>query len=55
MNSEHRQPEFLRLIFTDLLGHTRSIEVGMNRLEEIVKHGLVPLRVPLGRLRGTSM
>ncbi|MHA2359953.1 MAG: glutamine synthetase family protein [Candidatus Thorarchaeota archaeon] len=36
-----KQPEFLRLIFSDLLGHTRSIEVGMNRLEEIVKHGLV--------------
>ena len=41
MNIDLRQPEFLRLIFTDLLGHTRSIEVGMNRLEEIVKHGLV--------------
>jgi glutamine synthetase len=41
MTTEPRKPEFLRLIFTDLLGHTRSIEVGMNRLEEVVKHGLV--------------
>jgi glutamine synthetase len=41
MSKEPGHAEFLRLIFTDLLGHTRSIEVGMNRLEEIVKHGLV--------------
>jgi glutamine synthetase len=41
MSTDLKQPEFLRLIFTDLLGHTRSIEVGMNRLEEVVKHGLV--------------
>jgi glutamine synthetase len=41
MSAELRKPEFLRLIFTDLLGHTRSIEVGMNRLEEVVKHGIV--------------
>jgi len=41
MSANLRKPEFLRLIFTDLLGHTRSIEVGMNRLDEVVKHGLV--------------
>ncbi|MHA2396147.1 MAG: glutamine synthetase family protein [Candidatus Thorarchaeota archaeon] len=41
MCKEHEQPEFLRLIFSDLLGHTRSIEVGYDRLEEVVNHGLV--------------
>lgn len=41
MCKEHGQPEFLRLIFSDLLGYTRSIEVGFDRLEEVVKHGLV--------------
>ncbi|MFW9962534.1 MAG: glutamine synthetase family protein [Candidatus Sifarchaeia archaeon] len=37
----HRQPEFLRLIFSDLLGCSRSIEVGYDRLAEIVEQGLV--------------
>ena len=41
MCKEHGQPEFLRLIFTDLLGYTRSIEVGYDRLDEVVNHGLV--------------
>ncbi|MHA2235984.1 MAG: glutamine synthetase beta-grasp domain-containing protein, partial [Candidatus Thorarchaeota archaeon] len=41
MTTDLRKPEFLRLIFSDLLGQTRSIEVGMNRLDEIVNHGLV--------------
>ena len=41
MCKDHGQPEFLRLIFSDLLGYTRSIEVGFDRLEEVVKHGLV--------------
>ncbi|MFW9793242.1 MAG: glutamine synthetase family protein [Candidatus Thorarchaeota archaeon] len=41
MSTDLKHPEFLRLIFTDLLGHTRSIEVGMDRLEEVVKYGLV--------------
>lgn len=41
MCEEHGQPEFLRLIFSDLLGYTRSIEVGFERLEEVVGHGLV--------------
>lgn len=41
MSIDLKKPEFLRLIFTDLLGYTRSIEVGMNRLEEVVKHGMV--------------
>ncbi len=41
MCKEHGQPEFLRLIFSDLLGYTRSIEVGYDRLEELVDHGLV--------------
>jgi glutamine synthetase len=41
MCNEHGQPEFLRLIFSDLLGYTRSIEVGYDRLDEVVDHGLV--------------
>ncbi|MGY5865578.1 MAG: glutamine synthetase family protein [Candidatus Thorarchaeota archaeon] len=41
MSTDLKKPEFLRLIFTDLMGYTRSIEVGMNRLEEVVKHGMV--------------
>jgi hypothetical protein len=41
MCTEHEQPEFLRLIFSDLLGYTRSIEVGYDRLDEVVNHGLV--------------
>lgn len=41
MCKEHGQPEFLRLIFSDLLGYTRSIEVGYDRLEEVVDHGIV--------------
>ncbi len=41
MCKEHGQPEFLRLIFSDILGYTRSIEVGYDRLEEITEHGLV--------------
>ena len=41
MCEEYGQPEFLRLIFPDLLGYTRSIEVGFERLEEVVCHGLV--------------
>ncbi|KXH70943.1 MAG: hypothetical protein AM326_12165 [Candidatus Thorarchaeota archaeon SMTZ-45] len=41
MYKDHRQPEFLRLIFSDLLGYTRSIEVGYDRLGEIIEHGLV--------------
>ena len=41
MSEIHEQPEFLRLIFTDLLGHTKSIEVGFDRLDEVVEHGLV--------------
>ncbi|MFW9805963.1 MAG: glutamine synthetase family protein [Candidatus Thorarchaeota archaeon] len=35
------QPEFLRLIFSDLLGYTRSIEVGIDRLDEVIDNGLV--------------
>ncbi len=41
MTTEHREPEFLRLLFTDILGHTRSIEVGYDRLEEIIESGIV--------------
>jgi glutamine synthetase len=41
MINEQKQPEFLRLLFTDLLGHTRSIEVGYDRLEEVVESGIV--------------
>jgi len=41
MHEAHDKPEFLRLIFSDLLGYTRSIEVGFDRLDEVVKSGLV--------------
>ncbi|MFX1484400.1 MAG: glutamine synthetase beta-grasp domain-containing protein, partial [Promethearchaeota archaeon] len=41
MCKESAEPEFLRLLFSDLLGHTRSIEVGYERLDEVVKDGLV--------------
>ncbi|MFW9786942.1 MAG: glutamine synthetase family protein [Candidatus Thorarchaeota archaeon] len=41
MCNEHEHPEFLRLIFSDLLGCTRSIEVGYDRLEEVVEHGIM--------------
>ncbi len=41
MCNKHGTPEFLRLIFSDLLGYTRSIEVGFNRLYEILDHGVV--------------
>jgi glutamine synthetase len=41
MTSEYKQPEFLRLIFSDLLGHLKSIEVGYERLDEILEHGAV--------------
>ncbi len=41
MSKASEQPDFLRLIFSDLLGFTRSIEVGYDRLDEIVEHGLV--------------
>ncbi len=41
MCKEHGQPDFLRLVFSDLLGYTRSIEVGYDKLEEVVNHGIV--------------
>ncbi|MFW9975069.1 MAG: glutamine synthetase family protein [Candidatus Thorarchaeota archaeon] len=41
MCKEYGQPDFLRLVFSDLLGFTRSIEVGYDRLAEVVKHGIV--------------
>ncbi|MFW9926585.1 MAG: glutamine synthetase family protein [Candidatus Thorarchaeota archaeon] len=41
MCKQPAEPEFLRLLFSDLLGYSRSIEVGYERLDEIVKHGLV--------------
>ena len=41
MCKEHGRPEFLRLIFSDLLGYTRSIEVCYDRLEEVVDQGIV--------------
>jgi glutamine synthetase len=41
MTHEQENPEFLRLLFTDLLGHTRSIEVGYDRLDEVVESGIV--------------
>jgi len=41
MIKKQEHPEFLRLLFTDLLGCTRSIEVGYDRLEEVVESGIV--------------
>ncbi|MFW9871423.1 MAG: glutamine synthetase family protein, partial [Candidatus Thorarchaeota archaeon] len=41
MCKEPAEPDFLRLLFSDLLGYTRSIEVGYERLDEVLKHGLV--------------
>lgn len=41
MTSEYKEPEFLRLIFSDILGHLKSIEVGYDRLNEILEHGAV--------------
>ncbi|MFW9958597.1 MAG: glutamine synthetase family protein [Candidatus Odinarchaeota archaeon] len=41
MAPEERDPEFIRLLFTDLLGSTRSIEVGYDRLEEVMESGIV--------------
>ncbi|MFX1482052.1 MAG: glutamine synthetase family protein [Promethearchaeota archaeon] len=40
MSEELHEPDFLRLIFTDLSGHTRSIEVGMDRLDEVMGSGI---------------
>ncbi len=41
MNAEHEKPEFLRLVFSDLLGHLRSIEVGIDQLDEVLENGIV--------------
>jgi glutamine synthetase len=41
MNAEHGNPEFLRLVFSDLLGHLRSIEVGIDQLDEVLENGIV--------------
>jgi glutamine synthetase len=41
MSEINEQPEFLRLIFTNLLGQTKSIEVGFDRLDEVLEHGVV--------------
>ncbi|MFW9834558.1 MAG: glutamine synthetase family protein [Candidatus Thorarchaeota archaeon] len=41
MDNTHEEPEFLRLIFSDLLGRTRCIEVGFDRLDEVIEYGLV--------------
>ncbi len=41
MSIESKEPEFLRLIFSDILGHLRSVEVGIDRLEDVLEHGVV--------------
>ena len=41
MAEELERPEFLRLIFSDLLGHLRSIEVDYDCLDDILEHGAV--------------
>ena len=41
MTKEHEQPEFLRLIFSDLLGDLRSIEVGIDSLDDVLEHGIM--------------
>jgi len=41
MNAEHEKPEFLRLVFSDLLGHLRSIEVGIDQLDDVLENGIV--------------
>ena len=41
MTKKHTEPEFLRLIFSDILGDLRSIEVGIDQLDEFLAHGAV--------------
>jgi len=41
MSKEHTQPEFLRLIFSDLLGDLRSIEIGIDSLDDVLEHGIM--------------
>lgn len=41
MQKTHEQPEFLRLVFSNLLGYTKSYEVGFDRFDEVVEHGVV--------------
>ena len=41
MTHESKQPEFLRLIFSDLLCHLKSIEVGYDSLNDVLEHGAV--------------
>lgn len=40
MTAEHYEPDFLRLLFTDLLGHTRSVELGYDRLDDVMDTGI---------------
>ncbi|TFH04571.1 MAG: glutamine synthetase [Candidatus Thorarchaeota archaeon] len=41
MTSESKHPEFLRLIFSDILGQLKSIEVGFDSLDDVLEHGAV--------------
>ena len=41
MNAKQGHPEFLRLIFSDLLGHMRSYEVGIDQLDDVLENGIV--------------
>ncbi len=40
MSKKRQHPEFLRLIFADVLGRTRSLEMGFDRLSEVVNEGV---------------
>jgi glutamine synthetase len=40
MTAERREPEFLRLLFTDILGSVRCIELGYDRLDEVMESGV---------------
>ena len=40
MGEQSRRPEFLRLVFTDITGKTRSIELSFDKLHEVVKEGV---------------
>jgi glutamine synthetase len=40
MGEQQHRPEFLRLVFTDITGKTRSIELSFDKLHEVVKEGV---------------
>ncbi|MGY5876878.1 MAG: glutamine synthetase family protein [Candidatus Thorarchaeota archaeon] len=40
MSKKLQHPEFLRLVFADVLGRTRGLEMGFDRLSEVVNEGV---------------